>query len=193
MKNRKFPIDDTYDYHSILDDPIKTSEFITRRIDQKIDWFFANRDNYLKNYAQADWREKVIDFFYGEHLDLNVSAFGHIIAKTDNVLIIDWENECPILKRCLDQKIDLKMVCSTLYNTQYQALLTLIDPGLFFSRNYKMIRPEHQYCREIIYYHSSFEDELAICHLKNLLKPSVIKKILKYHLIGTEVRQMKNL
>ena len=184
MKSKKFPIDDTYDYRSILDDPVKTSEFITRRIDKKINWFFENREKYVKKYAQVDWREKVSDFFYGEHLGLKVSDFGHIIAKTDNVLIIDWENECPILKRCLEQQIDLRMVCSTLYNTQYQALLTLIEPGLFFSRNYKMIRPEYKSCREIIYYHKNFKDELAIYHLRNLVEPSVIKKILKYHLSG---------
>ena len=175
-------MDDTYNYHLILKDPKNISTFITKRINKKINWFFENREHFLKRYTQADWKEKVINFFYGEHLGLDVKEFGHIVAATDYVLIIDWENDCPILKRCLDQDVDLKMVCSTLYNTQYQALLTLIEPGLFFARDYTKIRPDYKYCREIIYYHKEFEDELAICHLKNLLKPSVIKKILKYHL-----------
>ena len=93
MKNKKFPINDTYNYRSILDDPAKTSEFITRRINQKIDWYFKNREIYQNEYAHADWKEKVIDFFYGNNLGLKVSDFGHIIAKTENVLIIDWEND----------------------------------------------------------------------------------------------------
>lgn len=189
MKNNRSTLDpsypdDTYNYQNILDDPNNISSFITRRINKKIDWFFEKRERFLSYYANKNWKEKVICFFYGEHLNLDVEKHGHIVAATDEVLIIDWENDCPILNRCIAQNINLEMVCSTLYNTQYQALLTLIEPGLFFARDYNKIRPDYQYCREIIYYHKEFKDEFAICHLKNLLKPSVIKKILKYNLLG---------
>ncbi len=162
----KSTMKDTHNYHFILDNPDNISNFITKRIDKKITWFFRKREKFIKCYARADWKEKVIDFFYGEHLGLDIKTFGHIVAGTDNVLIIDWENDCPILKRCLEQKIDSKMVCSTLYNTQYQALLNLIEPGLFFARDYTMIRPNYKFCREIIYYHKDFADILANSYFK---------------------------
>ncbi|MFX0140248.1 MAG: hypothetical protein ACFFDN_41795, partial [Candidatus Hodarchaeota archaeon] len=115
-------INDTHDYHFILENPDNISNFITKRINKKITWFFENRENYLQRYAQSDWKEKVIDFFYGEHLSLDVKEYGHIVAETDNVLIIDWENDCPILKRCLDQDVDLKMVCIILLYRNFKVI-----------------------------------------------------------------------
>jgi len=159
--------EDNHNYHIILNNPDNISNFIKMRINKKINWFFENKKNYLQRYSHVNWKEKVIHFFYGEHFNLDAKKYGNIVAANDNVLIIDWENDCPILQRCLNQQIDPKMVCSTLYNTQYQALLNLIEPGLFFARDYTMIRPDYKFCREIIYYHKDFADILANNYFKS--------------------------
>jgi hypothetical protein len=104
------------------------------------------------------WQEKVLKVFYEENLGIRASKAGTedgtIIYQTGSMMVIDWKSCCPILKDCKSQGVSTVEVCSTLYHAQYQALLSLIQPGAIFARDYSQLRPGACHCREIIVYES---------------------------------------
>jgi hypothetical protein len=139
------------DYSQILQDPQQIAEFVQQKVDSKVRWYQENRCHY-EGRPWASWQDKVLEVFYKGNLSIEVPHDGKVICKQGNILVIDWESPCHILESCIQNGDSTVQVCSTLYHVQYQVLLSLIDPGLFFTRDYNQLRPEADHCREVIIY-----------------------------------------
>ena len=134
------------EYSRIVQDPQCTAEFVQQKIDNKIRWYQENCHRY-EGRTWASWQDKVLDVFYKGNLCIEVPRDGQVVCKTDHILIIDWKSPCHILECCIQNGDNTVRVCSTLYHVQYQVLLSLIDPGLFFARDYSQLRPDADHCR----------------------------------------------
>lgn len=137
------------DYSGILDDPHKIAQFINERINSKLDWYQKNSKNY-KDKKWPTWQRKVLEILYEGNLGITIPQDGEVLSEEDDVLIIKWRSPCPVLRCCQKLGLATSHVCSTLYHVQYQALLSLIVPGAFFARDYSRLRPDGDYCIEII-------------------------------------------
>ena len=142
--------EDRGSFSQILQDPQRIAEFVQEKVDSKVKWYQQNRHRYPGPWAS--WQDKVLDVFYKGNLSIEVPGDGDIVWKDEDLLIIDWKSRCPILEACVQNGDNTVQVCSTLYHVQYQALLSLIDPGLIFARDYSQLRPSEHHCREIIIY-----------------------------------------
>ena len=138
-------------YSQIMQDPQRIAEFVQQKVNNKIRWYQQNRHCY-EGRTWASWQDKVLDVFYKDNLCIEVPRDGEVIWKKGNLLVIDWKSPCYILESCIQNGNSTVQVCSTLYHVQYQVLLSLIDPGLFFTRDYSQLRPEADHCREVIIY-----------------------------------------
>jgi hypothetical protein len=58
-------------------------------------------------------------------------------------------NFCPLLEACLRLGLDTKKVCRS-QELPAQELVSKVNPGLRFSRNYGRIRPHAPYCEDMI-------------------------------------------
>ena len=145
-------------YLKILKSPEKIAQFVSAKIKSKSTWWKENACKY-KGRKWRSWQDKVIEILYRENLEINVKKHGRIRCKTGDVLVIDWLTCCPILEKCKMTGARTITVCSVLYHAQYQALLSMIDPTLIFTRDYARIRSAirrgkqrgPKYCREIIH------------------------------------------
>jgi hypothetical protein len=138
-------------YSQIIQNPQHIAEFVQQKVDSKIKWYQQNHHRY-EGRTYASWQDEVLDVFYKGNLSIEVPHDGKVVCKQGNMLVIDWKSRCPILETCLQNGDDTVQVCSALYHVQYQVLLSLIDPGLFFTRDYSQLRPEADHCREVIIY-----------------------------------------
>jgi len=73
-----------------------------------------------------------------------------VLCEKGNTLIIKWRGPCPVLNHCKKLSLSTTHICSTLYHVQYQAFLSWIVPGAFFSRVYNQLRPDGDSCIEVI-------------------------------------------
>lgn len=73
-----------------------------------------------------------------------------MLCEKGNTLIIKWRGPCPVLNHCKKLSLSTTHICSTLYHVQYQAFLSWIVPGAFFSRVYNQLRPDGDSCIEVI-------------------------------------------
>ncbi len=138
-------------YSQIMQDPQRIAEFVQQKVDSKIRWYQQNRHCY-EGRMWTSWQDKVLDIFYKDNLSIEIPRDGKVVCKKDHILVIDWKSPCPILKTCKQNGDNTAQVCSTLYHVQYQVFLSLIDPGLFFARDYSQLRPDADHCREVIIY-----------------------------------------
>jgi len=138
-------------YSQIMQDPQRIAEFVLQKVDNKIRWYEQNCHCY-EGKTWPSWQDKVLDVFYKDNLSIEVPRDGEVVCKTGHALIIDWKSPCHILESCKQNGDSTVQVCSVLYHVQYQILLSLIDPGLFFSRDYSQLRPDADHCREVIIY-----------------------------------------
>lgn len=76
--------------------------------------------------------------------------FSEIVEDTGNKLLFRSRNFCPILEACKILGLDTKIVCKSIYEKPVQDICRFINPQLKFGRNYKKIRPYHEYCEEWI-------------------------------------------
>jgi len=140
----------------IVQDPRSIAEFVKQRIDSKIRWYQENRHRY-EGRMWPSWQDKVLEIFYKDNLSIEVPRDGVVVCRTGNILIVDWRSPCHILESCKQNGDNTAQVCSTLYHVQYQVLLSLIDTGLFFARDYSRLRPKADHCREVIFYRPSLD------------------------------------
>lgn len=88
--------------------------------------------------------------FYEIYLGVSVPKDGKIVEQTNGKLVIRWWNHCPTLEACKQFGLDTREVCRKTYHQPVQAFLSKIDPRLKFERNYDALRPQVNYCEEII-------------------------------------------
>lgn len=156
MTERKLP-----DYRDLLSDPGKVAEFINGRIDSKLEWY---RENCKKYFGKkwSTWQQKVLEVLYKDNLGIEVPKDGEVVCAKGNTLIIKWKCPCPVLNHCETLGLSTSHVCSTLYHVQYQAFLSLIVPGAFFARDYTKLRPEGDFCIEVIIYRPDVQKSAEI-------------------------------
>jgi tRNA(adenine34) deaminase len=75
-----------------------------------------------------------------------------VIRCTDREIVFRSMNSCPTLEACKILGLDTRKVCKLYNEGATDALVKLVDSGLEFSRNYERLRPEYEYCEEIIRY-----------------------------------------
>jgi tRNA(adenine34) deaminase len=88
--------------------------------------------------------------FYENYLGLSVPKDGEIIEVNDRRMVSRWSNLCPTLEACKILSLDTREICKKVYHQPVQALLSKVNPGLKFDRNYSSLRPYTSYCEEII-------------------------------------------
>jgi tRNA(adenine34) deaminase len=88
--------------------------------------------------------------FYENYLGLSIPKDGEIIEVSDRQMVSRWSNPCPTLEACKILGLDTREICKKVYQQPVQALLSKINPGLRFDRNYSSLRPHTPYCEEII-------------------------------------------
>lgn len=137
------------DYQEVLNNPERIAHFINGRIDSKLEWYRQNREKY-DGRTWETWQQKVLEVLYQDNLKIDVRRDGTVLCEEGNQLIIEWRCPCPVLDRCQRLGSSTKDVCSTLYHVQYQALLSLLVPGVFFARDYSQLRPMGDACIEVI-------------------------------------------
>jgi hypothetical protein len=138
-------------YSMILSNPKSIEEFVKTKIESKRRWYLENRDRYAGRHWKG-WHEKVIEIFYRDNLGVEIPGEGEVVYMSKDTLIVDLRSPCPILDSCIREGANTIQVCSTLYHTQYQVLLSLIDSRLCFARDYSRLRPMVDHCREIIHW-----------------------------------------
>jgi len=73
-----------------------------------------------------------------------------IVESSQEKIIFHSKNFCPTLEACKILELDTKNICK-LYNEQStDALIKQIDNSLRFTRNYDKLRPNSNYCEEMI-------------------------------------------
>ena len=75
-----------------------------------------------------------------------------IIRRNDKEIVFRSMNSCPTLEACKVLGLEPRKICKLYNEGATDALVKLIDPRLEFSRNYARMRPEYEYCEEIIRY-----------------------------------------
>jgi tRNA(adenine34) deaminase len=73
-----------------------------------------------------------------------------IASRNPTRLVIRSQNFCPTLEACKILGLDTRRICARLTERPMDALLKQVDPHLTFSRNYDCIRPQAEYCEEVI-------------------------------------------
>jgi tRNA(Arg) A34 adenosine deaminase TadA len=75
-----------------------------------------------------------------------------IIRRNDEEIVFRSMNSCPTLEACKVLGLEPRKICKLYNEGATDALEKLVDPRLEFSRNYARMRPEYEYCEEIIRY-----------------------------------------
>jgi hypothetical protein len=75
-----------------------------------------------------------------------------IIRRNDEEIVFRSMNSCPTLEACKVLGLEPRKICKLYNEGATNALVKLVDPRLEFSRNYARMRPEYEYCEEIIRY-----------------------------------------
>jgi hypothetical protein len=88
--------------------------------------------------------------FYGRYLGLTLPADGELVEISERRIVSRWRNPCPTLEACRKLGLDTRLVCRLVYEKPVEVLLAGIDPRLRFRRNYAALRPQTDYCEEII-------------------------------------------
>jgi hypothetical protein len=89
-------------------------------------------------------------WFYENYLRVRVPKDGEIVEHTTRRIVMRWRNPCPTLAACQKLGLDTREVCKKAYEKPVQEFLKRIDPRLRFDRNYENIRPQADFCEEII-------------------------------------------
>lgn len=73
-----------------------------------------------------------------------------VVSESDGEIVWESRNPCPTLEACRVLGLDTRKVCRTVYEKSTQALISRLDPSLRFLRDYRLIRPHADHCRERI-------------------------------------------
>ena len=118
-------------------------------IKRKKDWANENR-----NELPPKPGENLIDCAMRVLYKLNLylpEGYINVIEKTENRLVSEFRDRCPILDACQHLGLDTRLVCRKVFHEPYQVLLSEISPRLKFNRDYENgLRPYSDRCVEII-------------------------------------------
>jgi tRNA(adenine34) deaminase len=73
-----------------------------------------------------------------------------IIRRNDKEIVFRSMNSCPTLEACKVLGLEPRKICKLYNESATDALVKLVDSRLEFRRNYARMRPEYEYCEEII-------------------------------------------
>lgn len=116
-------------------------------IEKRLAWL---KTNLVAKDRQATSAFDGYDWFYERYLRVSCPDDGKIVEQTPTKIITRWWNPCPTLDACLKFGLDTRQVCKKAYHKPVDIFLKQIHPQLQFSRNYACIRPQADYCEEII-------------------------------------------
>ncbi len=142
-----------------------------RRVRAEIGKLRGASDNQLLIFNR-DSTEKRRRWFEGEHLGIEEVAGNPllkayqvllrrlgikegeapIIRRNEKAIVFRSMNLCPTLEACKVLDLEPRRICKVYNEGATDALVKLVDPRLEFVRNYERMRPEYEYCEEIIRY-----------------------------------------
>lgn len=73
-----------------------------------------------------------------------------VVSEGDDEIVWESRNPCPTLEACRVLGLDTRKICRSVYEKSTQALISRLDPSLRFLRDYRLIRPHADHCRERI-------------------------------------------
>jgi len=122
-------------------------EFISKElIKKRLCWYEENKN---KNCLEGSDVKKAYTLLLIGHLCLSPKEVP-IVYDDPKKIVWRSYNFCPVLEACKRLRMDIREVCKKGEEEPVQALISKINPNLKFSRNYEKIRPNEDYCEEII-------------------------------------------
>lgn len=113
--------------------------------DKRLGWF-------EREYAGRARGDDIVEAGYGLLLaKLGIKAEeAPIVEKTRDKIVFHSMNYCPTLEACKILGYDTRTVCENVSEKATDALLKALDGRLSFRRNYDKLRPNSEYCEEMI-------------------------------------------
>jgi actin-related protein len=127
-------------YHQELADSI------TQR---RVRWIKENLKEMLAKYKGLSPEEQAYKIVFFEHMGIN-PEHSKMTRVSPKKIKIESYNFCPYLEVCRQLDLDTKIICRDIGEQSVQKMIELINPALRFSRNYKNIRPDKEFCEEFI-------------------------------------------
>lgn len=131
----------------VKDGVLSSQELATLIAERRVSWFKSNKDIILGKYKGLSDEEKACRIIFLDHMKINPEHFK-IVKAGDKKIKIESYNFCPYLEACKKLGLDTRFVCKEIGEPSIQQICKLINPRLRFSRNYKNIRPHHDFCEE---------------------------------------------
>lgn len=113
---------------------------------KRLDWFKTHRSEL--NLSGRDPLDQAYMVFL-KKLNL-LPGDAPIVARDSANLFIHSKNFCPTLEACRILGLNTRWICARLTEQPMDTLLKQINPRLRFFRNYECLRPDAQYCEEVI-------------------------------------------
>lgn len=122
------------------------SELNVESAEKRTAWFHENLHRF--EFISDDLLDS------GYHLLLErfgiTSDEAPVVQKTENQIVFHSVNFCPTLEACKILGLDTEYVCRRLNENSTDTLLKQLDKRLVFSRNYSKLRPNEEFCEEMI-------------------------------------------
>lgn len=124
-------------------------EFLEKEILKKrLTWFENNREAILLQLEGTDV-EKAYQLLL---IKLGITeSNAPITEKTSDKIVFHSMNTCPTLEACKILGLDTREVCRAITEKPTEELIRQINPKLRFTRNYNLLRPNAEYCEEMIF------------------------------------------
>jgi len=124
--------------------PEQLAAIITTR---RVDWIEANLEDMLKKYDGLNIEEAAYHIIYFEHMRIN-PADSKMTRVSSTKIMVDSYNFCPYLEACKQLRLNTKFICKEVGEPSIQEMARQIHPRIQFARDYEIIRPDAQFCRE---------------------------------------------
>ena len=129
---------------------VLSTEELARKIKQRrVSWFQENKVRIYQQYKGLSDIEIAYRAIFLDHMQID-PKYSKVDWVFKTKLRIESYNFCPYLEACRILRLDTRYVCRIIGKPSIQAVMSLINPKLKFSRNYGHIRPKYSYCEEFI-------------------------------------------
>ena len=71
-----------------------------------------------------------------------------VVSESDTKIIWRSYNWCPVLEACKRINVDTRKACKEGWEESVDKMAKIINPKLYFFRNYNNLRPHGEYCEE---------------------------------------------
>ena len=115
---------------------------------KRVQWFIENKNKILGELIGDDEIEKAYRLILTK-IGIEEKE-APVIEKTSKRMIFHSMNPCPALDACDILGLDTRVVCKLHTEGATDTLIKQMNPNLRFSRNYARLRPNYDYCEEII-------------------------------------------